>query len=75
MAQAIKSFSTKAAAKKALHKVFGVGIYDESGLHASAKFMNGSVEKEGSSFVVKLSSTYWVESSLQRAFKVGVDNL
>jgi hypothetical protein len=70
-----KNYSTKAAAKKSLHKVFGVGPYSQNGLYSSARFCNGSVEEENGSYVIKLTSTYWSETSLNRAFSIGIDSI
>ncbi len=75
MATASKNYSSKATAKAALKRTFGAGTYSNNGLNASAKFIDGKIEQEDGYFKVVLSSTYWVESSLERALEVGIDKI
>ena len=70
-----KKYSSKSIAKKVLHKIFSVGSYSEDGNHATARFVNGTVIKNNDGFNVELSSTYWSLSSLEKAFKVGIDKI
>lgn len=72
MAKVEKMYSSKAAAKKALSRIFGAGIFYANGTHASANFIEGIVKEDG---CLALRSSYWTEQSLKAALKMGVNKL
>lgn len=64
-----KTYATKASAKRALHRIFGVGPYSSNGEAASARFCDGRVRGN----ILELSSSYWGEASLWLIIKKGID--
>lgn len=68
-------YKHKQSAKRALKKVFGIGPYSSCGRYANAKFISGGIERDGDAWTVRLYSTYWSEGSLEKAFRVGIDNI
>lgn len=72
MTKITKSFASKQAAKKALHAVFGAGIYNSDNTYAEAKFLTGVINSDNT---IELTSSYWTETSMQIAFNNGVDNI
>ena len=65
-----KQYSSKSSAKRALHRIFGVGPYGQNGTSAQHRFCHGHVDNDGT---LTLSSTYWGEFSLRRIMTHGID--
>lgn len=66
-----KVYSNTSNAKRSLRRIFGVGPFSSNYTHANARFCDGNVDGN----TLTLSSNYWTESSLEMAFKIGIDKI